>query len=238
MKHLAILGCIVFVLISCNSGNKENSATNSSENNQMKSTSSDGKTYDCLREFHDHYDKLLTKEEMASVYPIDFDNAKVKLSKGNHGKHKYIWPSDRPEVAEKLSGMNIMLPDDNFMEVAMLSFYSEDSDLKSNHGTFDMGYKKLSEAELKRINENLEKQSDEVKQTGKTMMEARAKRSWDFVDGLGTSAWYKWNDLYGGELAVLAGRAKFNIRLKVSEDSAKNLEIAKKLAQKVLDKCD
>lgn len=238
MKKLAFLGFIVFVLISCNSGNKESSTTNSSENNRAEATSDSGKTYDCLRQFQEHYDKLLTKEEMTSIYPIDFDAAEVDLSTGNYGKHIYQWPSDRPKVEQEMAGRKFFLPDNNTMGVALLSFYPEDSDLKSNRENFDMAYKKLSEKELKKISDNLDKQKDDIKETGKKMMESRAKNNWDFVDGLGSSAWYKWNERYGGELAVLAGNAKFYIRLKTNEDPNENLEIAKKLAQKVLDKCN
>ena len=238
MKKSAFLVGIAFVLFSCNSGNKESSTSNSSEKTETKGTVEDGKTYDCLKPFQDHYDKLLTKEDMESVYPIDFDAAKVDLSTGNYGKHIFQWASDRPDVEQEIAGMKMTLPDYNSIGVALLSFYSEKSDIKSNRATFDMAYKQLSEKELKQIEDNLAKQKDDVKETGKKMMKVRAKSSWDFVDGLGNSAWYKWNELYGGELAVLAGKAKFYIRLKVSEDPAENLEIAKKLAQKVLDKCN
>ena len=61
--------------------------------------------------------------------------------------------------------------------------------------------------------------------------------SWEFVEGLGSSAWYKWDETYGGELAVLAGKAKFYIVIKISDDPKENRELAKKLAEKVIAKC-
>ena len=70
------------------------------------------------------------------------------------------------------------------------------------------------------------------------MMKVRKKSNWDFVENIGSSSWYKWNNQFGGELAVLAGKAKFYIRLKISDDPQENLEVAKKLAEKVLAKCD
>ena len=120
----------------------------------------------------------------------------------------------------------------------MLSFISEDSDLKSAVGTFDMAYKELSDEELKRINENLAKENDEIKKTGEEMMKVRGKSSWDFVEGLGSSAWFKWNDQYGGDLAVMAGRAQFNIVIKVNDTPADNRKLAVKLAEKILAKCE
>lgn len=236
MKKSALLVGIALILFSCNSGNKESSS--SGENSQMASKSSDGNSYDCLKPFVEDYSKLLTKEDMASVYAIDFENAKVKLSTGNYGEHIYSWPSDRPDKDYGTSAMKIIGPDNNTMGVSLLSFYSDESDLNSSRDNFEMGYKQLSEAELNQIEENLSKQKDEVKEAGKDFMKVRAKSSWEFVEGTGSSAWYKWSQKFGGELAVLAGKAKFNIKVKVSEDPEENRELAKKLAEKILDKCN
>lgn len=236
MKNLALLVSVVFLLFSCNSGNKESSSA-SDDSKETTSKSSDTKAYDCLEKYVEDYSGLLTKEDMISVHPFDLDEAKVELSAGNYGSHIYSWRSDRPEIEHKVSGMKMMLADMNTMGVALLSFASPDNDMKSIRSNFDMAYKQLSDAELKQIDDNLNKQKDDIKETGKKMMKARGKSSWEFVDGLGNSAWYKWNDRWGGELAVLAGRAKFYIRLKVSDDPDENRVVAEKLAEKVLEKC-
>lgn len=238
MKKAIFLLSIALVLFACNSGNKDASPPATTENSEMATKPVDGKTYECLKEYQDHYDKLLTKEEMAAEFPINFEDAKVNLSSGSFGKHNYIWPSDRPDAEREISGMKMTLPDKNSMGVNSLSFYPEKSTLQSSLATFNRGYKKLTESELKQIEDNLEKADDDVKKAGKKLMKTRLKMKWDFVDGLGSSAWYQWNEDYGGKLAVLAGKAKFEINLKISNDPAQNLEIAKKLAQKVIDKCD
>src|SRR5690606_14120528 len=196
-----------------------------------------GKSFNCSQDFQEDYSKLLTKEEMASIYPIDFKNAKVDLSSGSYGSHIYSWPSDRPDVEQVISGMKIKGRDFNTMGVALLSFYGGKDDMKSNRELFDRAYKKLSDEELKEIQDNIDKQKGEIKETAESMMEVRKKSAWEFVDGVGNSAWYKWNERWGGELAVLAGNSKFYIRLKISENPSENLEIAKKLAEKVLEKC-
>lgn len=236
-KSMYLLG-IALVLFSCNSGNKETSDSVSDDATGTVNKSAEGNSYDCLKQFQEDYSKLLTKEEMASVYPFKFDEAKVDLSPGNYGSHIYSWPSDRPDVEQEISGMKIKGPDYNTMGVTMLSFYSNDKDMQSTRDYFDMGYKQLSEKELKQIDENLEKQDEEIKNTGKDMMKIRANRSWEFVDGTGNSAWYKWNERWGGELAVLAGKATFNIKVKVSEDPDENRGIAEKLAEMILEKCN
>ena len=232
MKKMLFLTGMAWMLFACDSGNKSSESVSDG-----KSANSGGNSYVCLKPFQDDYRLLLTKEEMNAVYPIDFENAEEEVSSGTYGNHSYSWESDRPPFVMEISGMKMDIPDQNLIGVKMLSFVSEDSDLKSAVGTFDMAYKELSEEELKRINENLAKQNDEIKKTGEEMMEIRGKRSWDFVEGLGSSAWYKWNDKFGGELAVMAGRAKFNIVIKISDNPDENRKLAVQLAEKVLAKC-
>lgn len=238
MKKMVFLGGMVFVLFSCNSGKKEASDVSSDSKTEKVSSKSDGKPNDCLKEFKDDYSALLTKEEMTSVYPIDFEEADQELRSGSYGQHIYQWPSDRPTFTMDVSGMKMELPDENTIGIKNLSFYSDKTEMKSVIATFDMGYKQLSDKELERIQENLAKQDDEVKKTGGELMELRAKRSWSFVEGLGSSAWYKWNDQWGGELVVLAGKAKFTILAKISNDPDENQELAKQLAERVIAKCN
>lgn len=237
MKKMAFLVGIVFVLFSCNSGNKESSEAVTANSNDDVSGKDSGKTYDCLKKFEDDYKGLLTQEEITSVYPVDFGSAKEELRSGSYGEYIYRWPSDRPTFTMEVSGMKMEIPDQNTLGIKMLSFSSDDTELKSIKETFNMGYKELSDKELEKIQANLDKQDAETKKTGKDLMKVRTKMKSDFVDGLGSSAWYKWDENYGGELAVLAGRAKFNIVTKISSDPEENKEVAKKLAEKVLAKC-
>lgn len=236
MKKLTFLAGIAFMLFSCNSGNKD-SQSSSETSEEAKSSSGNVNVSDCLEAFKEDYEKLLTKDDMVSVFAFNPENAKHNLRSGSYGEHNYRWESERAPVVTVILNQNITGPDYNSIGISNLSFYNDDSDLKSNRDYFDRGYKTLSEAELKQIEDNLAKQSDEVKKSGEGFMEVRKKSQWEFVDGVGTSAWYKWNETYGGELAVLSGRAQFDIRLKVSEDRDENRDLAKKLAQKVIDKC-
>ncbi len=229
---------ILLMCYACNSGDKKTSEATSEHQTEKVSNKVAKKSYDCLKDFQEDYGALLTKEEMAAVYPIDFGQAKHELRSGSYGEHLYRWPSDRPSITMEVSGMKIQNPDQNTLGVKMLSFFSDKTDAESAAATFDMAYKQLSDEELAKIEANLKKQSDEVKKTGEDLMKVRAKRSWEFVDGLGTRAWYKWNEQYGGELAVLAGKSKFYIINKISNDPRENLEVARKLAEKVLAKCD
>lgn len=236
MKKITFLAGLAFMLFSCNSEKKESSDAKSDSKTEKVSNKASGKSYDCLKDFEDDYGALLTKEEMASVHPID-DKAKVELRSGSYGEHIYRWKSDRPSFTMEVSNMKMDVPDQNTMGIKNLSFYSDKTDLKSAMGTFDMAYKELSDAELAQMEKNLEKADEEVKATGKDLMKVRAKSSWNAVEGLGSSSWYKWSDQWGGELVVLAGRANFTILTKISNDPDENRELAKKLAEKVIAKC-
>ncbi len=235
---MTFLAGIVFLMFSCNSGNKDSSEANPNSVTENSNSKDSGKTYDCLKKYEDDYSGLITNEEIISVYPVDFNTAKKNLRSGSYGEYIYRWPSDRPSFTIEASGMKIEVPDQNTIGVKMLSFFSEEEALESIRETFDMAYKELSDKELERIQANLEKQSEEIKETGKDLMKVRSKRNWDFVEGLGSSAWFKWNENYGGELAVLAGRSKFYVELKISNDPGENKEVARKIAQKVLAKCN
>lgn len=228
---------IALVFFACNSGNKESLEVNSENANEKISNTDNNRSYDCLKKFQDDYGLLLTEEEIASVYPIDFAIAKKELRSGSYGEYIYQWPSDRPTFTVEVSGMKMEIPDANILGIKMLSFSSDDSELKSVKETFNMGYKELSDKELEKIQDNLDKQNEDTKKTGENLMKVRAKMKFEFVDGIGSSAWYKWNENYGGELAVLAGRATFNIVAKISDDPEENKELAKKLAEKVISKC-
>ncbi|HTO16310.1 MAG TPA: hypothetical protein VLZ83_11095 [Edaphocola sp.] len=233
MKKMLLLVGMGFLLFSCNSD-----GTSSSEKNGQN-TSRKGKDLNCkaLEQLKDDYSGLLTKEEMASVYPIDFENAKEKLRSGSYGEYIFYWPSDRPQLNLEVVGKKLKIADNNAIGIKNFSYSDSDIDLKSLTETFNMAYKELSEEELERINKNLAKQSEEIKSTGQDMMKVRAKSSWEFIDGLGTSAWYKWNENYGGEMAVMAGKAQFYIIIKISADPKENRDLARKLAEKVISKC-
>ena len=233
MKKTVFLVGMTSLLFACNSENSDFA------DGKVENPNKIGKELNCnlLEKYEKDYSALLTKEEMASVYPIDFEKAKENLRNSSYGEYTFNWPSNRPDLKMEVSGMKMNIPDQNSMGIKIFSFSADEQDMKKRIDRFDMAYKQLSDEELNKINKNLEKQDAEIKSTGKDMMKVREKMSWEFVNGLGSSSWYKWNDKFGGELVVLAGKAKFEIIVKISDDPKENLEIAKKLAEKVIAKC-
>lgn len=220
------------MVISCTSDKKKSEAL---ENDGIENK--DSEAYACLKEYEDRYDELASVKDMASVYPFEDQDYRVDLSNGSYGNHTVIWPSDRPNMDLVVAGTKMNIPDQNSMSLAVISTYSENMTLEAVRDRFEMGYKELSKEELEQINKNLEKTEGEVGETGKKLMDVRQKTNYAKIDNIGTSAWYKWSDTYGGELAVLGGRTKFDIRIRISNDSVYNLEHSKKLALLILEKC-
>lgn len=236
MKKLLYLITIGFIALSCNSNRKN---TDSFENADSNLTASDLERYDCLQKYEEDYTALITKNEFASVYSFpDLAEEDVLNQPVGYGYYTIQWPSERPDMEMTVSGMKIPVPDRNTMSIARLSLISDSRNIEGLKNLFDRGYKELSDEELDQIDKNLEKASDEVSESGKKMMEVRKTRNYHFVDSLGNSAWYRWDEKLGGELAVMAGNRSFLIRIKISDNPDENKEIARKLAEIVLRKCN
>lgn len=232
MKKVLFILTVALVSFSCVSDKKKSSEIEA----ELEENRPDRKSA-CLREFEDRYDELITKSEMASVYPFNEEEAKISISNKSYGHHTISWPSDRPNLNLKVAGTEMNVPDENSMSVAVLNFYSDESALEEVLKQFERGYKQLSEEELEQINKNLENAAEENREINQKLMDARTKMNYAYINNIGSSAWYKWNDDYGGELAVLANRAKFNVRMKISKDSLENLEYSKKMAILIIEKC-
>ena len=230
---MILLAGVSMLLYSCGG----ESATTPSENSETTITNAENLDCQLLEKFSDDYSKLLTKEDISSVYSIDFSIAKEDKRSGNYGEYIFSWPSDRPEFIVESSGFELKVPDKNTIGIKTFSYSKKDTDMKAMIERIDMAYKELSEDELTQMDENLSKQDEEIKSTGEDMMKIRGNRSWEFISDLGSSSWFKWNEQYGGELAVLAGKAKFYIIIKISDNPEENRDLAKKLAEKVIAKC-
>lgn len=229
MKKIILIIGIGIIIFSCKSDKKESEEVLAQEEVEN--------TQDCLERFDNKYDELLTREELISVYPFNNEDVKVDVSNRSYGHHTITWPSNRPNMNMKVAGREMNLPDENFLSVAVLNFYSQNLTPNDLIKRFDRGYKNLTENELEEINKNLADLPEENKQINQELMDARSKMDYAHVENIGQSAWYKWNENYGGELAVLLGRAKFDIRVKISKDSIENLDLSKKIAMIIVEKC-
>lgn len=227
MKNNILILSMVTFLFSC--------SENKTKGNNNKN---DYKKYDCLETYASDYSKLLSLEDMEKVYAFNPEVADNNLRSGDYGEHSYSWESDRPPFYIEVSNIKMEVPDNNILGIKNFSYQTSDISIETKKSNFDQGYKELSKEEIEEIEINISKSNDNIRESGKEFMEIRKGMRWQYVDNLGTSAWYKWDDNYGGELVVLAGNAKFTILCKVDSNSEKNMNIAIDLAQKVLEKCN
>ncbi|WP_262247984.1 hypothetical protein [Parapedobacter soli] len=200
----------------------------------------------CLQNFDYQYEKLLTKADIGKHIDIDEATYKLEVSamKGQYGNATYSWNSDRPDVEMELLGHTIMTPDKNRAELTQLHFYNaKELELYSQQSVidlFDIEYRKLSDAEVKEMRENLEREyagdPAGLEQAHK-FLDARLDFDYKRVEQLGDRAYWTWGD-YGLELNVLAGTASFSLRTKFSADAETTLSITVALAKEILAKCN
>lgn len=226
--------CSALLFASCSSGDNKPSPDNETASS------------DCLKGFNYEYEKLLTKQDLSKHLQIDDSSFKteVRPNKDNYGSCQYKWDSNRPEQEMELLGQIIKVADPNIVEIKNLNFYSQKDLELYNHKSFidlfEMGYKPLSDEEYNSLKSNLEKEFANNKvalDNAVKLLDIRKSSSYQVVDNLGTRAFWKWNDLHGIDLTVLAGSAKFSIASKTSGNAQESLATAVKLAQEVLAKC-
>lgn len=235
-----LIGAFATLLVSsCTSGDASTSDSSSEATGNKKASKIELTTSDCLEMFNYDYSRMVTIQDIQKHHAIDLSTIEKKDGgiKGEYGSILYTWASDRPDLDVKVSTMSIKVPDVNTVGVKMLSFYNDGS--AETVESFSIGYRGLSEEELETMNSNLENRfSDpEELEKAKSLLQARGNMNFELVEGLGTRSYWKWGEQYGGELITLVGRSRFTIVTKISDDPNQNLELAKKLAQEVINKC-
>lgn len=201
----------------------------------------------CLQNFDYQYEKILTKGDISKHITIDEGSYELKISptKGQYGDATYSWKSDRPDREMELLGVILPWPDPNMAELTQLHFYdAKELELYSQESIinlFEIGYRALTEAEVKKIRENLAREfaDDPAKlEQANKLLDARLTSDYKHVDQLGSSAYWKWNQQYGLELNVLAGTVSFSLRTRFSADAETTLPITIALAREILAKCN
>lgn len=223
MKYLIYIALLLGAL-SCN---------NTAESERRTSESHTA----CFQEYEQNYQELLTKNDIEQV--INIDEASYKFENSGYGAIQYQWGSDRPELEHSFSGQVIRGPDRNRVELKNLNFY----DFPNNElaiEQFEMSYKLLSDQELNQMIRNLEvqyKNDPEGLASAKKLLEMRTVSGFEVLEGLGSSAYWKWDAQHGIQLNVLIDQFSFTIECKLSADMDDNLKLAEQLAKKVLEKC-
>lgn len=232
MKTIIYSTALLF-LLSCGNHSTEESTTETARTSQ----SIDKKTSGCFEKFDDRYDELLTRSDIEEILSID--DASYQMETSSYGSAQHQWKSDRPDLEYNIAGQSIKGPDRNRIVLKNLKLY-DSTDVTYIRDSFETSYKKLSEEEYQQLLLNVEK-TYENDATGlaraKGFLDARLHLVYEALDGLGDAAYWKWDEQHGIELVVLIGDTHFIIENKTVVSKEENLEIAKQLAEKVIEKC-
>lgn len=244
MKKLPVILLAGLLFTACESGDSNKTSSKKSSNSV--------KVSDCLEKMNYDYDKMLTLEDVVKhVSGLDPSSIKTELDKKEivnapqYGECMYSWPSNRDDFEVKVGSVSIMKKDENKIIVSRLK-NNEKMKVEDVSAGFDRAYKTLSDEEIEEMNQRIEKgmadKSEKEKKMAKGFAVKRSKFSYEPVENVGDKAYWKNSQNImapgGVELIVLAGKSKFTIDVKVSSDQTENLDIAKKMANEVIAKCN
>lgn len=203
---------------------------------------------DCIISYQSKYDDLLPLDIIKKHFKGDLSTAKKKydINKNekyrNHDKYIYSWKSDRTRTME-ISGNKMTFPVDNQIGLQWVGddlymIMKKNSPLES----FKAFYRNASQEEIDKAMAVADAQIRKKEGVTKEQADAAtgiakgmsAETRFENVDGVGdAAAWV----LKENQLVVLVGNVTFQIVADVGTDKAANIELAKKLAIEILNKC-
>lgn len=211
MKKITLVIAITFALVSCKSENKDTGSTPSG----------------CFKDFLNQYDKLLSKEELQSFQFLIDGDSDIEFKNSSSGYHRLVWNESKDHLGKK-----------HYIEISGMYFYPEKEDLETIRREFDRQYKEVTNDERKQAELEWEKMLEEAERDGMKFFVKPEHLVWHPVEHFGSSAWYKWDPVKGGQLVVLSDRARFHYGAKINDDPNLNRDIATKLAYLTLEKCE
>ncbi len=240
MKNNKLITLIILLvsLAACSSKN-----ANQTETEQQTEVGNES----CIKEYMSKYDQLLPLETIKKNYEVP-STAKMNYSYSPEAKrhdrdtYEYTWDSSRIRKI-KIGGREMELPSPNRIGLRWVG-----SDLFMIQGkptaleNFQSFYKNSTAAEkeaaFKQAAESMKEKGYDTKTVdaatsmGKEL--AADEIIFKNIEGLGEAAVWRIKEK---ELTVLVGKITFQISVEVSENDEDNINLAKKLAQEVLNKC-
>lgn len=196
----------------------------------------------CFEKFVGKLDKMLTREDVLSIYPSVSGKAEYKYSlTGPVEYHScmYQWDSERTSLT-KVGSREIQVPKPNKIGIGNLSFYGDR--IKDPLAYFSNAHRTPTaeeKAEMqKRMKEKMKEKglTTSQKETGTNLTVLLSDQiSYTTIGGLGDAAVW---DHMDNALVILAGRAKFKVYVEISGNMEENQGLAIKLAKRILAKCD
>ena len=235
-------------LFTASCGGKANSSSNSSEKADSSKSTPIGGNKDCIISYQSKYDELLPLDIIKKHFKGEMPDAKKKYDKSsnekyrNHDKYTYSWKSDRTRTME-IGGNKMTYPianeiglqwvgDDIFMMSKSKSPLENFKDFYRNASQEEIDKSMaIAEAQVRKKEGITKQQADAATGIAKGMS---AETRFENVEGVGEAASWVVKD---NKLVVLVGNVTFQVMANVGTDKAANIDLAKKLAIEVLNKC-
>lgn len=224
------------VLVACKGKVKDAEVAEATTGNSAQSTS-------CFEQYKTNLMKMLTKSEIASVYKGDMEGAELDSYKTEeysaYGYYTYSWPGNSDRSERMIVNGSDYGAKDYTIGVGYLDFYDEDTKfiVKQFKNTYDLTDAKKAKAK-KAINKELEKNGVDSKTKGTSESITKSiipDLKFTPVEDIGDAAVWSYSD---NRLIVLKGRVKFRVIVDISDNHQEDVDLAKKLARIILQKCE
>jgi hypothetical protein len=183
----------------------------------------------------------MPENELAMEPPTDL----VKLS-AKHKSCQFSWDSDRTQIIKFMS-LERETSIDNSIRVGRINVLDEEELKRYGKGSekeyfqaFHQNITEADKAKLKKdVKDELSEKSETEKNVGEAIIEMASKFKFQEVQGIGDMASFETRENSNGcSLHVLHKNLIFTVESDISDDVDVNVQMAKKLAMAVLEKCD
>ncbi len=245
----ALFSLSLVLILAC--GNKDQTADGSSTTAVANAPTTKASAPDasaCLLSYQTKMDQLLPLDVIQKHYAGDMSKAKKNYNfrpeaqKHDRDTYEYTWPSDR-KTAMKFMGRTTEMEVSNRIGLKWLGsdlfmITSKATPLESFRAFYRNASATEKEAAFKKAGEKMKEKGYDEKttQTATNMAKDLSADEIIFKDiaGVGQAASWRIKDK---ELTVLVGKITFQVTANVSANDDENIELAKKLALEVLNKC-
>jgi hypothetical protein len=248
MKNNILFSTLILgFLFATSCGGKANSDSTSTEKVESSESVSGGNG-DCIISYQSKYDELLPLDVIKKHFKGEMPDAEKEYDKNsnekyrNHDKYIYTWKSNRTRTME-IGGNKMTLPIAN--EIG-LQWVGDDMFMMSKNKTplenFKGFYRNASQEEIDKAMAIADAQIRKKEGVTKEQADAAtgmakgmsAETRFENVEGVGEAASWVVKE---NKLVVLVGNVTFQVIANVGTDKAANIDLAKKLAIEVLNKC-
>lgn len=246
MKTLSYILLSLFIIAACGSGNKTD------DPESIKSISK-GISSTCLEKVAEKPCSLLNASDVSefsgiSAAEMEMEEPHEVVKNPAYMMCSFNWPSDRTQTIEMM-GVSATSPVDNsisfgsilVLDDKVLNRYGGKTRVEYFEDFYGTSTEEEKDAAKEMVDEKLDENEDlsnSEKDMASSIMDMASNFKFTPVSGIGEMASWEVNKITsGGTLIILYGDVIFKVTVNISDENEPNLTMAKKVAQKILDKC-